>query len=270
MTEPALGFVGGGYGSPTDSVLDRPQLNARQQYTHIVEDGITEVVRGGIECELDGGTVQIGLYDVTDGVEGAPRVFRQEVQLPDQPGSVGDGHAFDTHVFDLDPVPLHDYVGRELAVAVRHDRVRQRGQNWSDKFATEHGSGFSTGNRGDPLSETWQDGLRERGSIISAALFIDPVDLPDGKARTVVGSDRFEVRSRTVLGAFPDLSPAKGMVVEYDARTAAGAPVTVLPNGVMEIGQGSSATDSFDVRVRDADGTWHGPKTLTLTERNNR
>lgn len=56
-------------------------------------------------------------------------------------------------------------------------------------------------------------------------------------------------------------------MVEYDAQTAAGAPVTVLPGGVVEVGPGSAATDSFTVRPRDAGGEWHGPKTIAVTER---
>jgi len=264
MHDPAMGLVEGGYDDPVKTGLDRPFLNARQQYTHIVDDGLTQVASGGIECALDGGTVQIAMYDVTDGIVGAPRVFKEEITLPERPTDGENGYEFGTHIFELDPVPLSDYVGRELAVAVRHDRVRLRSQNWSDGFPAEYGWGCASGDREGPLAETWQHELQDSGSAISAALFVEPVETPAGKARTVITEPLHEYPSQTVFGAFPDLTPESGMVVEYDDGTAAGAPVTVLDNGVVEIGQGSTETDSLDVSVRDADGVWHGPETLTL------
>lgn len=266
MSDPELGFVEGNR-SPGDSNIDRPVLNTKQAFTHVVEDGSTQVARGGIECALDGGTVQIGMYDVTDAVVGAPRVFKRTVTLPERPLSTGDGYEVDSHTFSLDPVELDDYVGRELAVAVGHDRARLRGRNWPGDHPDEYGWGISSGDRKQSLPETWGHELQDRGSPISAGLFVEPVDVPAGKARTVVGSETFGTRSQTVFGAFPGITPESGMVVQYDERTAAGARVAVLPNGVVEIGAGSSATDTVAVSVRDSDGTWHGPETITLTER---
>lgn len=261
--ESEIGFVEAGYG-PSKSGSDRPFLNAQQQYTHIVDNGLTEVVRGGIECVFDGGSFEIAMYDVTDGVVGAPRVFKQDVTLPENPADNDYGYEYGTYIFDLDPVGLQDYVGRELAVAVRQDDSREWGQNWAQDYPVDYGWAISTGDRGGALGETWQTELRDSGSARTAALFIDSVDVPDGKARTVVGGDRFGDRSQTVFAAFPEISLEKGMVLEYDERTGADAPVAILPNGVIEVGQGSSVTDSFDVSLRDGDGTWHGPKTVTL------
>ena len=106
----------------------------------------------------------------------------------------------------------------------------------------------------------------DSGGAKSGALFVDPVESPAGKARSILESELFADRSQTVLAAFPELGPTRGMVVQYDRETDGGAAVTVLANGVIEIGQGSAATDRFTVSVRETDGTWHGPETITLTE----
>jgi hypothetical protein len=266
MTGPDLGFVEPGQDPPDDTATDRPFLNAIQRYTHIVRDGATAVTRGGVVCALDGGTVQMGMYDVTDGAVGAPRVFRQSVTLPERPLSGAEGYELDSYVFELEPVELAEYVGRELAVAVRHDSPRNWGKNWNDEFRVEQGWGISEGERDAPLGESWQTELWDRGGAKSGALFVDSVETPAGTARTVLGAPLFADRSQTVLTAFPDLTPAQGMLVQYDTQTDAGATVTVLENGVVEVGQGSTATDRFAVSVRDTDGTWYGPETITLTE----
>ncbi len=267
--DPEMGFVEGGYDEPTDSGLERPFLNAQQQYTHIVQDGRTQVTGGAVECEFDGGIFQIAMYDVTDGIVGAPRVFVEEVTLPEKPKDGGNGYKFGTYNFQLqEPVDLSEYVGRELAVGGRHDRVRLRGQNWSEDFADEHGWGVATGDRDESLtdSETWQHELQDRGSALSAALFVEPVSVPEGKAQTALGETIHENLSETVFAAFPNLTPEKGMTVEYDKSTATGASVTVLENGVVEVGQGSTETDTLEVRVCDLDGAWHGPQTITLVD----
>lgn len=257
-----MGFLEGASGA-TEAYSTQAHLNARPEHTHVVDDGATQVVRGGVECELDGGTVQVALYDITDGIEGtAELLFVHEETLPERPASSGDGYEVSTHVFPVDPFSLHEHVGRRLAVALRHDSVRKWGHDWNDPSD----AGIYTGDGDRFPSDTWEGGLEDGYAPRSAALFVEPTDVPDGKARTVV-DDAYDDLSRTVFAAFPDLSPARGMVVEYDAQTAGGASVTVLPSGVVEVGPGSAATDSFTVRVRDADGEWYGPKTITLTER---
>jgi|GEM_PF-3363743 len=257
-----MGFLAGGSGA-TDTYSTQAHLNARPAQTHVVDDGVTQVVRGGVECELDGGTVQVALYDITGGVDGtAELLFVHEETLPERPAATGDGYEVATHVFPVDPFSLHDRVGRRLAVAVKHDAIRKWGHDWNDPsdagIYTAHGDGFP--------SDPWQGSLEDGYSPRSGALFVEPKTVPDGKARTVVGDAHGDL-SRTVFAAFPTISPVTGMVVEYDAQTAAGAAVTVLPSGVVEVGPGSAATDSFTVRLRAAAGEWHGPKTITLTDR---
>ena len=266
MLGPDVGFVDPGKDTPDDTATDRPFLNAIQRYTHVVRDGATAVTRGGIVCAHDGGNVQLGLYDITDDAVGAPRVFSQSVTLPEQPLSGSEGYELGSHIFELDPVELNEYVGRELAVAVRHDRPRDWGKNWNDEFRVEQGWAISEGERGAPLGEAWDSELWDSGGAKSGALFVDPVEIPAGKARSILESELFADRSQTVLAAFPELGPTRGMVVQYDRETDGGAAVTVLANGVIEIGQGSAATDRFTVSVRETDGTWHGPETITLTE----
>jgi len=255
-----LGFIEGGKNSIT-RYSTMPHLNVQPEYTHVVSDGATQVARGGIECALDGGTLDIAMYDITDGVVGeAPRVFSQTITLPESPLADGEGYELGTHVFELDAVSLRTYVDRELAVAVVHNSERAWGNH---RYSP--GAPYSRGGSGAPLADPWEGGKKEGYATRSAALFVEPVDVPDEKARTVTESPIFGDRSQTVFAAFPDLSPQGGMVLEYDARTTAGARVTVLPNGGIRVGQGSSPTDSFEVRLRDTDGTWHGPKPITLT-----
>jgi len=261
MAEPELGFVAS-KNEGTQSSSRQPHLNAREEHTLVVDgERPTQVGGGGVQCALDGGTFEIGLYDIADGVEGAPLVFSQEVTLPERPLDGEDGYEVDTYTFEFDPVPLREYAGRELAVAGIHKSARIWGNNSRDTS----NPGFY---RGDDsrLSDSWSGGLRDGYAPRSMGLFVDPVDIPQGKGRTVVGSDILDDRSRTVFAAFPDRSPERGATIQYDEQTEAGASVTVLPNGALKFGQGSAATDSIEVSLRDGDGTWHGPRTVTLTE----
>lgn len=261
MTGPELGFVASEK-EGTDTRSTFANLNAREEHTHIVdEERPTQVGGGGVQCALDGGTFEIGLYDITDGVEGAPLVFARDITLPERPLDGEDGYEVDTYTVEFDPVPLHEYAGRELAVAGRHESTRVWGNNWYDPSSAN----FSRGDE-SPLSDSWSWGLRDGHAPRSMGLFVEPVDIPAGKGQTIVGSDILDDRSQTVFAAFPGRSPERGATIQYDDQTEAGAPVGVLPNGVLEVGEGSSPTDSVEVSIRDGDGTWYGPRTITLTD----
>jgi len=261
MVGPELGFVSSEKeGTETRSTF--ANLNAREEHTLVVEEEVpTQVVGGGLQCALDGGTFEIGLYDITDGVEGASLVFSRDVTLPERPLDGGDGYEVDTYTFDLDPVPLDEYAGHELAVAGRHESTRIWGNHWYDPSDAN----FSRGDD-SPLSDSWSASLRDGHAPRSMGLFVEPVDIPDGKGQTVVGSDILDDRSRTVFAAFPELAPDQVSIIQYDELTEAGASVRVHSNAVLEVGEGSAATDTVAVSLRDTDGTWHGPRTVTLTE----
>ena len=260
-----LGFLGAPDRSTPNSSR-RPTLNANEVYTHVVTDGAKQVHQGGVVCALDGGTFSIGLYDVTEGVEGtAELLFAHDEELPERPAGEGEGYEIDTQLFSVESYSLNGHVGRELAVVGVNHSTRE----WaSGNYMTENAA-MSRGSLDTFPADPWDGSPANAYSPRSAALFLEPETVPDGTSRRIVvqaEGDGAIDRSRTVFDAFPDLSPEDGMAIDYDETTAAGASVEVLANGAVVVGPGSPATDSFDVQIRDAAGTWHGPETIELVE----